>query len=358
MFASTSSPSASKERRFSFDPALFQEKLQNYCSEAIAQFKRITRYYAIFHMAFFGLAISLLFCFLLFFSFFTQSAMLAFFLAALFLTGFSYFVLLFYFQAKKPEQLTQLRNTFVDSCLSSLPYSKDSPESHVAISYALSHLAALLHRQEYNYYPLPTQFKNLSPLIEKFSVWTHWKDLHQMKEMLLLLSIHEHICLVKAHPTDLEAHAALAVKYIDLSRIYKDPKDQDGEPIWIPADYSTAQMKDKFRLAAERAIEEFIILNDYVPNDPWVHAQLASLYHNLGRFELEIQEYETLLRISPHDKEVLFRLGVLYFQQGHNAKGLKIYEQLQRTKEGKSEELISFYDAFLLREFELEGATR
>jgi lipopolysaccharide biosynthesis regulator YciM len=70
----------------------------------------------------------------------------------------------------------------------------------------------------------------------------------------------------------------------------------------------------------------------------------------------EIQEYETLLKIVPHDKEVLFRLGILYFQQGHNARALRIYELLKKAKDTKAEELIAFYDAYLPQGYFFESA--
>ena len=96
-------------------------------------------------------------------------------------------------------------------------------------------------------------------------------------------------------------------------------------------------------MAAERAIEEFKILNDYAPEDPWIHAQLAYSYHDLQMPQEEIREYETVLRLKPDDMDTLFRLGVLYFQQGMNAKGLQAYEELKRFHYKKAEALIGYY---------------
>jgi tetratricopeptide (TPR) repeat protein len=170
-----------------------------------------------------------------------------------------------------------------------------------------------------------------------------------MKEMLLFTSIHEHIQLIKMEPSNAEAHASLATTYRQLSRLYIDPRKirPELEEQWIPPAYFSEEMYAKFKSGAERAIEEFKILQDYLPNDPWIHAQLASLYHDLEMPAQEIQEYETLLKLAPQDKEVLFRLGILYFEQGHNARALRIYELLKKTKDSKAEELIAFYDAYL-----------
>ena len=101
--------------------------------------------------------------------------------------------------------------------------------------------------------------------------------------------------------------------------------------------------KQKFRSIAERAIEEFKILSDYAPEDPWVHAQLAYSYRDLQMPKEEIREYETILQLCPEDKETLFKLGKLYFEQGQNAKGLQVYETLKRSNYKNAENLIHFY---------------
>jgi tetratricopeptide (TPR) repeat protein len=285
---------------------------------------------------------------LLFFSFFTKSTWSALALAALFLTAFSYFVLHFYFQAKKPQQFLELRHDFFEKTTASLSQEKGSAEYHLSLSHAFIQLSDLLNDKEATYYPLPQNFKTLAPLLEKFSIWVHWKDVHKMKELLLLSGINETVALVKLMPTDLEAHANLASAYLALSRIYMDPRKANPHSplLWTSPEYSSKQMQDKFHAASDRAIEELKILNDYAPTDPWIHAQLAQIYHDKGLAELEIKEYETLLKIRPSDKEVLFRLGVLYFEQGHNSHGLKIYEQLKGSKEEMAEELIGHYDSF------------
>ena len=62
--------------------------------------------------------------------------------------------------------------------------------------------------------------------------------------------------------------------------------------------------------------------------------------------EEEIKEYETILSLCPDDKDTLFKLGMLYFQQGFNAKGLRAYERLKRSNYRKAEDLIKFYGAY------------
>lgn len=329
-----------------FNSALFEDSLSSHCQFTLEAFKKISRFYTLFHLLFFTLAIGEIIGFLLFFSFFTKSSMLAFSLAGLFLTGFSYFVLLFYFQAKKPEQLIELRTSFLEACAETLPFSKTSTEYHQALAHAIYRLVGLLDKQEYYFYSLHKLLETLTPVLQKFSSWSHWKDTHQMKEKLLFVAIQQHIEQIKLQPTDLEAHGALANAYLLLARLYRDPRKlSPEEPFpWISPEYGTEAMLLKFRKASERAIEEFKILDCYAPGDSWTHAQLAAIYHDLEMPEEEIREYETMLQLAPDDQKILFRLGILYFEQGQNAKALRIYETLRGTAE--ADELIGFYDAY------------
>ena len=152
----------------------------------------------------------------------------------------------------------------------------------------------------------------------------------------------KHIEIVKKYPTDLEIHASLAHAYLALSRLYQDYLDRFG----VDSE-GHAVLKTKFSQAVQSAIEEFTIIDHYAPNDPWVHAQLASSYHALAEFEKELAEYERILELCPNDKEIMHRLGILYFKLGKSAKGLAIYEDLKRAGHSKAQELINFYDAHL-----------
>ena len=329
-----------------FNTQVFEEQTKEQTLDATASLKKATRQYALFHICFFLLACAELLAFALFFSFLTQSTILAFSLAGIFLTGFTYFVFLFYLQAKKPEQLLGVRQTFLEQCRKSLPFTSGTSEYHLALGQALHDFFNHLHRQEYTYYFLPSIFKTLSPLIQKFSVWCHWKDLHQMQEMILLMMIKEHIELIKIAPTDLETHARLAHSYRILAKHYQDPRiaHPDIDHIWVSPEYQSVDMINKFEKASWRAVEEFKIMDDYAPNDPWVHAQLAEIFHDLHMAAEEIQEYEIILKSAPEDTDVLLRLGILYFKQGRNAQALSLYEQLKNTNDPKAKELLSYYD--------------
>jgi hypothetical protein len=336
-----------------FKRSPLDEQIDQFCNEALEDFKQVTRQYALFHITFFSIAVLELVAFVLFFSFLTKTTIFAFSLAGLFLTGFTYFVLLFYFQAKKPNQLLEVRAHFLETSRSILPFEKDSAEYHLALATSLGRLLSNLHRLEYSYYAVPASFKTLSPLMQKFSAWTHWKDLFQMKELLLLRRIKQQIELIKLKPTDLEAHAHLANSYLTLSQLYIDPRKlyPTEEHFWISPDYTSIEMSEKFKQASLKAIEEYKILDSYAPKDPWVHAQLALIYHNLDLFHEEMRAYETILSVSPNDREALFRLGVLYFRHGLSAQGLRIYEQLKKSSDAKAHALIAHYDTALNEEY-------
>jgi tetratricopeptide (TPR) repeat protein len=321
------------------------------------KFRSLSRFYALFHIIFLSVGFLQILGLLLFFSFFMKSSWSAIALASVFLTAFSYLVLHFYFQAKKPQQFLELRQDFIDTCSSLIEHAKGSSLYHESLCGMFQSLSESLHHHEATYYPLSTSFKTLSPLMQKFSIWVHWKDVHKMKELLLLSSVNETICQVKLSPLNLEAHAHLASAYLKLSDIYIDPKkaQPDLPHLWVSEEYQSAAMIRKFHSACDRAIEELNILNEYAPDDLWVHTQLAKIYNRKDLPDLEIKEYETLQNIKPNDPSILFRLGVLYFKQGMNSHGMRMYEQIKNSQEELAEELISHYDSFQFHDMTIES---
>lgn len=297
----------------------------------VARFWRLNQNHVLFHIFFSSALFIQVICFSLFFAKLAQSTMIAFCLAGIFLTIFSYLVLMFYLQSRKPEKLLALRDEF-------LVASRQSPE---AIQHFMSQLSV---KKSEN--PLLKQATTVAELVDKFRIWTQWKDLLKMKEMLLMASIREQIEQVKAEPSDLEAHALLANSYLSLSMLYEEPQLQ-----WTPPEYQSEKMRHKFEAALLRALEEYQIIDAYAPNDPWVHAQRAKIYHALKQPEKEIGEYEKILQLSPDNQDVLLRLGALYFRQGQNARGLKIYDQLKALEAQMAEQLIAHYDAYSIEEY-------
>lgn len=324
------------------------EQVSSTWAPVMERLSKVITSYIFFHLFFFVVAGVELALFLAFFSLLGQSTVLAFALAIFFLTLFSYSVIRLYFQTRKPEELGKICEEYFARCKEILRYQEGILEHHIAMAGALQKLATALHEKEYTYYKLPSVLSSMNETMEKFSAFCHWKDLHRMKEILLLRAIEEHIKVVKCEPTNLEVHAALANAYVMLSSLYADPRKYEGydEERWIPPERLSDKMEEKFRQIAERAAQEFKILNHYAPDDPWVHIQLAYSYHDLQMPEEETKEYETILRLRPDDIDTLFKLGMLYFQQGKNAQGLLVYERLKESHLKKAESLIKFYGAY------------
>lgn len=271
---------------------------------------------------------------------------MAFTLAGLFLSIFSYFILLFYFQAKKPEQMKQVLETFLLSCRETLPIPEGEMEHHLSIAHALLKLFHYLQGFEKTLYPL--KLPGLPSRLESFSKFYHLEDVFQFKQLLIEAAIEEHYAQIRISPTDLEVHASLANTYITLSKHLLQTKRQ----LEIAPFYKfrfrkiLLPLETEFRKASERAVEEYKILHHYVPEDPWVHMQLAKSYETLDMKQEEMQEYETLQRLLPKDTQILKRLGILYFQQGLNAKGLIAYEELKKKAPSAAEALLSYYGCF------------
>jgi len=339
-----------------FNTAAFQDQIQKLIDPFTGKFARINRAWVLFHTVFVTLLTLELIVFGLLFSTFLQSTAMAIWLAGIFMTVFSYLVLLFYLQGRRPERLMQLRDDYLDAARACIPYAPGSLEYHCCITQAIFQLNGSLR--------IPTLENKLilasdtfSYLIQKFRIWTRWKNLLKLKEMLLLSSIGEHIRLVKKEPADLEAHASLASNYVALATLYQDPKKLmvSDEIVWTPPEYDSEEMEKKFQMALERALEEYHIIDEYAPNDPWVHAQRASLYKELNKYEEEQVEYEQILNIDPQNEEILLRLGKLYFRKGENAKGLKIYDGLQDLDPKKAQRLIAHYDAYSVEEYSFDS---
>ncbi len=311
----------------------------------LGPFNRVVRSYVAFNFLFLFLGTAELLALTVFFIRLSDSALLASMLALLFLTLFTYFILRIYLVSKKPVQFLRIRDTFVGMCCELYDYQEGLPESYFELANACIYCTRSLEGLEFSYYHPPRWLEVISPTMEYFSCWWHWEDLHRLRELLLQKAIDELLKLVRSEPTHLQVHTALANAYVTLSGLYVSPRTADryDEDRWLPPAHLARELDEKFRYAAERAIEEFKILNDYAPDDPWIHAQLAYSYHDLQMPQEEIREYETVLRLKADDMDTLFRLGVLYFQQGMNAKGLQVYEELRRYHYEKAETLIGYY---------------
>lgn len=330
------------------DKLLYQDQIAKASDPSFYELDGVMKRYVAFNLFFLFLCIAEIFAVAIFFAALAQTMVVALSLALVFFTLFSYFTLRIYFQTKKPEQLKIIKENYIEACKGVIGYQEGNVDNHIALASACCRLANKLHAREYDLYHPPRLFASLTPFMERFSCWWHWEDIHYMKELLLQESVNEQIKIVKSRPTSLEAHASLANAYVMLSGLYIDPRKMEGydEERWIPEDKFGEAFYQKFRTTAERAIEEFKILSEYAPDDAWVHNQLAYSYHDLQMPLEEIKEYETIQKLHPADKDNLFKLGVLYFQQGFNAKGLHAYQELKKAHYSRADSLIKYYGSY------------
>lgn len=332
------------EKNYAINTQGFQESLFPHYRKLLKTFRKLSHTFVLFHVVFALLFSVELLTFGLLFASISQSMWLAFSLGLLCLTCISYSILLFYFKAKRPQELLTLRDEFLSSCRNTLSIPKGEVEHHLSIAHALIRLASYLEDFEKQFYPLPEIGKQLKPFFEKCSVILHFEDVFSLKKLLLHAAVEEHLEQIRITPSDFEAHASLASTYINLSKNYQSTSQlEDSFSLQLRFKSLIEEAETKAKETTEKAIEEFKILEYYAPNDPWVHLQLAKSYQELHLPHEEIREYETVLKLRPLDKEALFRLGALYFELGKNAKGLEIYEELKKTNYKKAEELISLY---------------
>ncbi len=307
--------------------------------QTFKEFQRLIRRYARFHAVFLAAFVLELLILLSLTTFFAKTLGIAIVVAATFLTVFTYLVLRFYFQTKKAQQLIELGDTFLSNI--------DHPASKAAWSveklYPIYQLIQKLQEQESQYDTVPSSLQPISPLIEKFTTWCYWEDIHWMKETLHLQALRKLFDWVKLYPTDLELHKTLAGAYMALYQIYQMP---EGASPFIARQYQSPAMEEKFKKRAHSAIEELKVVLTYSLNDAWALSHIAKVYHDLGLRQEERKTYETLLSLKPQDGDVHYQLGKLYFELGHMAQGLHLYQELQGRKDPKAGELIQHYDAY------------
>lgn len=323
----------------------FAHLVEAECRTSLGKFKSALSSYALFHLTFTLLAtIQLTLTLILLFNS-PASPIFAISLASLLLTICSHVLISYYFQGKKPLQFKEIETNFYNECVKSLPIDATDDDYHLSLAHSMFQLATYIgQKQVYSLSVKPFSF--LEDIFLVIGYHLHFKDILLMQEYLMHRSIKEHVELIKKKPTDLATHTSLANAYTALAKLYSKPADLPFEDNGLlQRRFEKDSIKERFTNATKRAIEELKILDDLAPNDPWVHAQLASCYHHLEMFEEEIHEYEILLNIRPSDKEILYRLGLLYFRLGKNAKGLTIYESLKEIDAKDAAYLISNYSA-------------
>lgn len=315
----------------------------------IAAFDRKVRFQGRLNILFAFLLFFQLSLFVVFFPFFMQSSLIAASLALIIFTIFAFLVLKQYLLSQKLVHFEAILNDLLNEL--EMQHESSKKETHIQIAKTYAHLSERLYNHEYGYYPFLKRLPYLSGWIEIASAFFHWRDVQDIRELLLKAATEEYIAFVRKEPTNPEAHALLANAYVMLSGLYIDPRNLDPEEKekWVSKKKFNGEMEAKFKDAAKKAIEEFKILKDYAPNDPWVYTQLAYSYRDLQMPEKEKESYEAILSLRPHDHETRYKLGVLCFERGENARGLQVYEDLKKAHFAKADELVKIYGGASLR---------
>jgi len=326
------------EQIYRFNQVFFQKKADKNYKNTTENFKKIISFFFIFNISFFSLFFLEILSFIILFPIFDTSTTLALLLAGIFLTTFTYFVLLFYFQSKKNEQIIALKESFINVCKKALSIPIGSAEHHLTIS-----LAAL--KLSENLSTIESIVPKIATLLKKPASFFLKQDIFKFKELLLTAAIEEHLHQLKITPTDLEVHASLANIYTNLSTLYLDAKKN----VFFSKNALT-HLTQKYEACITSNLEEFKILNDYAPNDPWIHLQLAKSYNKLNLKKEQIHEYEIIYKLCPNDNNVLFKLGALYFETKRNSKGLRIYEELLMRSFKDAPKLLAYYGVYKTQE--------
>lgn len=335
-----------RSKKTTFRP--FQEEVFPIIEESATTFYRAIVRYTNFHLTFIALIFVQILGFSLIYPFYKDSLLSPALLSLILFTLFSYLTLRMHMITRKAEQLEQSRDGFILMCQELITSHYDDLEYHTSLSYGLKKFAESLNGNEYKMFRLP---KVISRFIDPslYSGFWYWYDFLKMKELLLQGVVIEHLEMVKKSPLNLDVHASLANAYILLANLYADSKSWLVKGSWKYREARSEWIRLKFREVSTFAIEEYKILLDYTPDDPWVHAQLGYIYRELEMTRQEIHEYEAIVALRPTDLESLFHLGSLYFSAGHNAKGLQIFETLKRLDETRAEELMRYYGSHLYK---------
>lgn len=305
----------------------------------LGKFKKIVKRYFYLNVLFLAVITSLVVLFAFCFSFFQQSFLIGILLAFFFFSFVMYFILRAYIKEQKPYQLLVLCNQYMAHVLEKVKEPKILATAAHDMAHRFDNVAPLL-------YACRPSLRFLERYFRPIYAYYFWQDVHLIKEFFLFSMIDELKNCIKHNPTDIQAHQDLALGYLSLFSHYNEPLEQSTSKL----SYSEAVkeiLQKKRAFAADSAVEECLILKEYTPDDPWVYEHLALVYHELGLYNKEIEAYEAIIALDATQYQALYTLGTLYFKQGMNAKGLKVYEQIRAHDEKMAQQLIGLYGAYL-----------
>ena len=91
------------------------------------------------------------------------------------------------------------------------------------------------------------------------------------------------------------------------------------------------------------AVKELDLANAFQPNDAWTLKTLAYCYKILEKKEQELHIMQNIVELFPTDKNMLYQLATLYFEQGETDKGLRVYDTLKQINPKYAKALLRHY---------------
>jgi len=248
--------------------------------------------------------------------------------AAIFLfTLFAYFSLRIYFSSLKFDRFQAAETRLIEALRGGFDGEGTTLEERRFVAEALMRTSKTLEGVEFSLAP----FKKFSRVCSAF----FWHDLFYIRESLLKLVVVEEIERIKLSPLHPDLHVSLANAYVLLAELYKAEKRGSAT--------FQQNLHHRFEEVSNKALLEFKILRQYDPNDPWILFQLAYTLGDLGKKDEELQTFEEVLRLRPHDLDTLHKVGTLYFQAGQTLQGLEIFDQLRKIDHERAVDLIGHY---------------
>lgn len=265
--------------------------------------------------------------------------------AILFLAITSYMLIAFYQKNRKLDAIETISREFRHYCSIQLSQKIESSEKlHLAIAECMRDLSEALHTQELFYLTIhPFKFSK-NHIISHF-LYFHYGDILYLQEKLLDISLNQHSFVLADCACNLEFHNSLSKTYATLAACYKTPKGKHLEKAFH---YSNIAKKGELSTFFEKyytlAVEELKIVCDLSNNESWTILDLATLYARFGNSEKEMEQYELLIDRIQDDKEIIYRLGVLYFMHYKTSHGLKMYNLLRKLDALYAKNLLAHYN--------------
>ncbi len=319
-----------------FDPLHTMEEETVFCE----RFDRLSSFHLLFHISCILLLSLQILLFVGLLVYQPKSPYVAGLLFSCILTLFSYLILLFYYQAKKPQDFQDLRRYFIQACRKEIEEQRPNQEEHLFLAKAAESLTGKLAKNQF-YFTKNSSFSSFIRLLR-------FKDVEKMQELLMYAAIQEHIEKIKLDPLDAETHLSLAKSYLAMYRLYQSPFEEPLSRFWIVQRVIQTEKRQK-RVDASLllAMEELKIGLSNKVDDGWALLELANCYEALNHKESELETLKKLQLLHNVDDSLLLRIGKIYFTLGKIAEGLEIFSLLKNRNVHLSFELIDSYNAYL-----------